>query len=194
MRMNSGQVTGTDETWGSINSALVRGGRGLLGGSTLAKLLAQHRGVRNVKDLPPLIIDQILDWADAHKAATDNWPNKNSGQVAGTDETWGSINAALSIGYRGLPVGSSVAKLLAEHRGVRNRMDLPPLIIDQILDWADAHKATTDNWPNQYSGQVTGTDETWAGINTALNRGHRGLPGGSSLAKLLDQRNVRSTN
>jgi hypothetical protein len=29
--------------------------------------------------------------------------------------------------------------------------------------------------------------ETWAAINTALVRGHRGLPGGSSLSWLLSE-------
>ena len=31
------------------------------------------------------------------------------------------------------------------------------------------------------------TDETWAGIDNTLRKGRRGLPGGSSLAKLLDK-------
>ena len=65
-------------------------------------------------------IGQILAWADEHKAATGDWPNQISGQMTGTDETWGAINVSLSVGNRGLPSGGSLAKLLAEHRGVRN--------------------------------------------------------------------------
>jgi hypothetical protein len=82
---------------------------------------------------------------------------------------------------------SSLAKLLAEHRSVRNIHDLPSLTIEQILAWADEHKTTTGVWPGKESGAVTGANETWAGINAALSRGNRGLPGGSSLAKLLKQ-------
>ena len=181
----SGQVIGTDETWAGIATALYRGRRGLPGGSSLAQLLAGHRGVRNTGDLPPLSIEQILAWADAHKAANGAWPNLNSRQVVETDETWDRIDNALRQGQRGLPKGSSLAKLLAEHRGVRNRQNRPPLTIDQIVAWVDAHKEATGGWPNRKSGQVTGTDETWAGIDAALHRGNRGLPGGSSLAKLL---------
>ena len=157
-----------------------------------SKLLAAHRSVRNIHDLPPLTNKQILAWADAHKAATDDWPLRDSGRVIGTDETWVGINSALKAGNRGLPVGSSLAKLLAAHRDVRNHMELAPLNIEQILVWADAHQAATNTWPNQYSEQVTGTDDTWGGINAALYRGKRGLPAGSSLAKLLSEhRSVR---
>ena len=185
---NSGEVRGTDEVWSRIDASLRAGQRGLPGGSSLPRLLAKHCGVRNQYDLPDLSIEQILAWVDAHNAETGDWPHKESGQVTGTDETWSAINGSLSLGSRGLPGRSSLAKLLAEYRGIRNKKDLPSLTINQILAWADAYKAASGDWPKQHSGQVTGTDETWGGINAALNRGYRGLPGGSSLAKLLKER------
>jgi hypothetical protein len=186
-RKDSRQVTGTDETWAGLNTALNRGTRGLTGGCSLTKLLAKHRGVRNVMDLPNLTVEQILQWMDAHKAATGDWPRKDSGQATGADETWAGLNSALNRGTRGLTGGSSLAKLLAEHRSVRNVMDLPQLTVEQILECLDSHKAATGTWPRKDSGQVTGADETWAGLNTALNRGTRGLTGGSSLARLIKE-------
>ncbi len=190
-KWNSGQVTGTDETWANIDASLNAGTRGFAGGSTLAKLLAEHRGVRNHMDIPPLIVNQILAWVNAHKTATGDWPNLKSGQVTGTDETWARIDRSLRAGVRGLPGGSSLAQLLAEHRNVRNTMELSPLTVEQILAWADAFEATTGALPNRNSGQVTDTDETWSTINAALSRGKRGLPIGSSLAKLLDKHRGR---
>jgi hypothetical protein len=187
------QVTDTDETWAGINAALITGRRGFPGGSSLAKLLAEYRGVRNQKDLPPLTIQQILAWADAYKMKTGDWPNHKLGHVTDTDETWAVINHALNRGYRGVPGGSSLAKLLIEHRGIRHNQYLPPLTIQQILAWADAYKMKTGDWPNVKSGQVTDTDETWLGINAALYAGVRGFPSGSSLAKLLSEhRGVRN--
>ncbi|MDA1050197.1 MAG: hypothetical protein O3C40_06920 [Planctomycetota bacterium] len=194
-KYNSGRVRGTDETWSGIDFALVQGRRGLPGGSSLAKQLAEHRSVRNIKDLPPLTTEQILVWADEHRAATGDWPQRTSGKVTGTDENWSIINNALQQGIRGIPGGSSLAKLLAEHRGTRNHLDLAPLTIEQILVWADEHSATTGDWPKKASGNVLGTDETWGGINFALRRGRRELPGGSSLANLLaERRRVRNVN
>ncbi len=184
-KMNSGQVTGTDETWNMVNSALNAGVRGLPGSSTLAKFLAEHRGVRNLKDLPALTAEQILAWADAHEEATGDWPSKGSGQVTGTDETWAGINTSLLRGNRDLVGGSSLAKLLAEHRDVRNIRDLPPFSVEQILIWADAYKTATGDWPKRESGQVEGTNDTWFGIDKSLRRGSRGLTVDSSLAKLL---------
>ena len=44
-----------------------RGGRGLLRGNSLARLLAEHRGKRNEQALPPFTEAQILRWADAYR-------------------------------------------------------------------------------------------------------------------------------
>lgn len=64
----------------------------------------------------------------------------------------------------------------------------PPLTIEQILDWADAHHQRTGQWPSTMSGPVhDAPGEKWENINMALTKGLRGLPGGSSLAKLIKQ-------
>ena len=51
------------------------------------------------------------------------------------------MDAALRKGVRGLPGGSSLAQLLRQRRRGQNASDLPPLTEDQILTWADAHRA-----------------------------------------------------
>jgi hypothetical protein len=85
-----------------------------------------------------------------------------------------------------LPGGSSLARLLAEHRGVRNPKALPDLSVKRILESADAHYARHGRWPQVTSGPVEDAPgETWSGIEAALQRGNRGLPGGSSLARVL---------
>jgi hypothetical protein len=68
----------------------------------------------------------------------------------------------------------------------RGRPPRPPLTIEQILAWADAYRARTGEWPTADSSLVTGEEgDTWAAINTALAQGHRGLPGGDTLSRLL---------
>jgi hypothetical protein len=69
----------------------------------------------------------------------------------------------------------------------------PPLTVGQILAWAEAHHERTGCWPGTDSGAVPGAPgETWRGVNLALDRGNRGLPGGDSLAQLLEEhRGVR---
>jgi superfamily II DNA or RNA helicase len=183
------------ETWANINAALIRGTRGLPGKTSLAKLLAEKRGVRNKQALPNLSIKQILKWVDAHHSRTSQWPSQNSGNVLNAPgEKWANVDAVLHLGLRGLPPGLSLAQLLAEHRGVRNKMALPHLSIVQMLKWADAHYEKTGQWPKVNSGIVLGAPgETWANIHNALSRGHRGLSGGSSLAQLLtEKRGVRN--
>lgn len=180
----------TGETWLAVETALRVGGRGLRGGSSLARLLAARRGVPNHMDRPPLTVERILGWADRHHAATGEWPTQKSGPVVGErDETWGAVDAALLTGRRGLPSGESIARLLAEHRGVRHPHDVPRLTVARILVWADAHKKRTGAWPVAASGLVVGgPGDTWAAVNAALEQGLRGLPGGDSLARLLARR------
>ena len=109
------------EKWIGIADALARGQRNMSGGSSLAQLLAEKRGVRNRSGLPSLTVMQILEWADAHHQKTGEWPNRNSGDVPDAPgEKWQGISKAVARGVRGLSVGSTLAQLLAEKRGVRN--------------------------------------------------------------------------
>jgi len=178
---------GDGHTWSGVNNALERGFRGLPGRSSLAKLLAERCGHRNHLALPPLTEDWIVAQAVAHKERTGKYPSRTSGAIpGGGGETWGGVHQALYVGSRGLPGGSSLAKLLAERCGHRNHLDLPPLTEGRIVAWALAHRRRTGKYPSEQSGAVRGgAGETWGGVNDALKRGSRGLPGGSSLSRLL---------
>lgn len=200
-----------------MTAALSQGARGLPGGSSLAKLLARHRGVRNEKDLPRLSQRQVLAWADAHHRARGKWPTKESGPIADAPgETWSGVDMALRVAARGLPGGSSLARLLARCRGVRNRAlragcrglsggsslarlldkfrhvpnlhGLPRLSVKAILAWADAHHRRTGQWPNRKSGIIPGTrSTTWSAVYSALLNGGRGLTAATSLSRLLKE-------
>ena len=140
---------------------------------------------------PRLTIKKILELADAHKLRTGKWPissheSSSESVPESPGESWRMISVSLRVGLRGLPGGSSLAKLLERERGVRNRKNLPPLTEKKIVKWADAHYESTGEWPGQYSGPVLeAREETWRAIQSALYVGNRGLPGGSSIAKLL---------
>jgi hypothetical protein len=184
----SGPVAGRNgETWRAIDHALSDGTRGLAAGSSLARLLAERRGVRNRADLPRLPPRQILAWADAYHLRTGQWPTRESGPVgAATGDSWSVVDTALRDGQRGLPGGCSLARLLAARRGVPNRLDKPRLRRHQILRWADAHRRRTGKWPHSGSGPVVGAPgETWKGVDLALRHGWRGLRRGLTLAALL---------
>jgi hypothetical protein len=73
---------------------------------------------------PPLTVEQVLAWADAHRERTGRWPNQNSGPVADApEETWCAIDHALRRGLRGFPGADSLDRLLGRHRrgGERSR-------------------------------------------------------------------------
>lgn len=173
------------EKWSAVNRSLVIRCRGLPGGSSLGQLLTKHRGARNRGSLPKLSREHILAWADAHHRKTGAWPIAASGPIEGAGgETWRTVDQALRRGHRGLPK-ASLAQLLAKCRGVPNSKALPPLSVEQILVWADAHRKRSGKYPHALSGRIQGASLTWLTIDRALNGGYRGLPGGTSLARLL---------
>jgi hypothetical protein len=187
----SGPIQGAapGEIWSNVDQALRDGGRGLRAGSSVARLLAEHRRRRNKGALSPLTVEQILGWVDAFYERTGNSPNYTSGSIPGAaGETWASVNHALVEGGRGLPGGSSVPRLLGAHGRVRVTKYPPPLILKEVLAWADAHHQRTGRWPTGGSGPIhDAPGETWMAVDGALRRGYRGFPGGSSLARLLDR-------
>jgi hypothetical protein len=84
-------------------------------------------------DRPLLDEDQILAWADAYLSRAGTWPMANSGPIPeAPGANWGSVNTALVQGCRGLPGGSSLARLLAERRHKRNSHGLPHYTEEQI--------------------------------------------------------------
>ena len=193
----SGRIAGTPgETWNAIEKALARGGRGLpYKDSSIAKLLAQERGVRNRRSLPPLTMRQIVCWIDAYHQRTGTWPTCDSGSIAeAPGETWKAIERALVSGKRGLLGGSSLSRLLTKVYSVSRHWRRPDLSETQILAWADDHHARTGRWPNSHSQAVhaAATDETWMMIDYALRFGIRGMPGGSSLAQFLREHRGRA--
>ena len=129
----------------NINAALRLGLRGLPSGLSLRRLLGHLPASRR----PRLTVDQVLAWGEAHHAATGQWPNSTLRMIVGTpDEKWGNVNECLRFGLRGLPSGLSLAKLFPGRK--RN------LTQEQILAWAEAHKAATGRWPTTASGAVDG--------------------------------------
>jgi hypothetical protein len=183
------------ESWRNVDAALRQGLRGLPRGSSLAQLLVEQCGARNPKEAPPVTLEQVLAWADEHHARTGKWPSSRSGRIPDSGgEKWKALNRALELGLRGLPGGSSLARLLAERRGKTHHLRLPQLALDHILQWADAHFQRTGKWPTCESGTIAeAPDETWKGIARAMFQGNRGLQKGYTLAMLLaERRGVRN--
>ncbi|HEX4611080.1 MAG TPA: hypothetical protein VH092_23015 [Urbifossiella sp.] len=143
---------------------------------------------------PDLTVNQILDWCDEYHARVKRWPTRKSGTACLPDTSWAAVDGALQKGARGLPGGSSLAKLLLAHRGVRHKNFLPPLPVPVILAWADAHRRRTGDWPFDKAGPIPeAPGETWLTVEHALSRGRRGLPGGSTVAQVLEaHRGVRN--
>lgn len=191
--INSGDIPGTlDDTWRRIDDSLRGGHRELPkeSGLSLARLLEKRRGVRNSEYPPQLSVPQLVKWAKAFHNRVGEWPNEDSGPIPeAVGETWLAIDMALRRGRRGLVEGSSLARLLAAHCGVRNLKQVPQLKVPKILQWADAYYERHLKRPTKHSGPIIDAPgETWYAVDRALSSGRRGLPGGASLAKLFEAR------
>jgi hypothetical protein len=191
-RHNSGPIPESsvpEESWSTIEVSLVNGRRGLPAGYSVARLLVEHRNQRNRSGLPRISEHEIVRWAKAYHRKHGEWPSRASGPIESSrypGDTWLRIDQNLRSGHRGLEGGSSLDQLLAKHVGKRSRSSIPPLTESQILTWADAFHAEHGHWPTQNSGNdALPEGESWKYLQCYLDRGMRGLPGGSSLAKLL---------
>ena len=175
------------ETWCGIHHALQRGKRGLPSGSSLPRLLHEHRGAPNHYDRPRLTGEQILAWADAFYERHGHWPQVRSGPIEGAPgESWAGIEAALTTGKPGLPGGSSLLRFLIDQRGARRQQSLRPAPKPLIRAWAGAHFQRHGAWPHKRSGAIPeAPEETWMAVDVALRHGYRGLPEGSTLYRFL---------
>ena len=154
-------------------------------GWSLVRLLATNRHVHSKGHRPPLLIPDILHWADAYHDRHGVWPNAQSGPIPeAPGNTWRAVSNALFSGLRGLTGDTSLARLLQKERGVSHLHDVVPFTIEGILAWADAHHARTATWPNSDSGPIPESPgDNWCKVNDALRRGHHGMKGNSSLAQ-----------
>jgi superfamily II DNA or RNA helicase len=182
----SGAIAGTDDTWQRINAALVQGQRGLVGGDSLARFLHRELGVVHRLASPRLSIRRVLRWLDEHKSRFADFPTIHDKRGPAPGESWMAINAALERGTRGLPGGSSLPKLLAEHRGVTRGIHRPRLKLARIVRWARDHHKVTGRWPTEGAGRIRDTDERWDNIAQCVRLGLRGCPSGWTLKKIVD--------
>src|SRR5260370_42371264 len=79
----------------------------------------RRRGGEDLRRRPAFSLTGILAWADAFHQRTGRWPKRHSGPVSESPgDTWARVDKALQEGFRGLTGPSSLARLLAEQRGV----------------------------------------------------------------------------
>ena len=177
-----------------MKQALLNGSRGLQKGGSISRLLAQHRGARNKKNLPGITVEQILDWTDQYHEKNGKWPNRNSGQIEDSEgETWMGIQSSLAVGGRGLPRKTSFAKLLHETGRKHNKFSKEIITEKEILKWADEYNRKNGKYPSDASGKIEGTHYTWSTIGESLRKGRSGLTSKGSLTSLL-ARNNRKQN
>jgi hypothetical protein len=185
-RRDSGRIASAPNlSWSTVHNTLKRGGMHLPGGETLTTLLREEFLLWSSRGHRRLSVPLILKWADEHRGRTGRWPVVMSGQVPRQKHTWAAINEALKHGRCGLPGGTSVARLLRQHRGAEYDKRLVKFTETQILEWADEFHKRHRRWPTARSGYWPPAKVPWSTINRALQQGRQGLTGGSSLSALL---------
>lgn len=187
----SGSVFGghSGDNWALYETLLRKGGRGLPGGNSLARLISSKHPHVHSKNKRPLTESFIVERAIEFKEMNGSYPIVKSGPVHGWNlgDTWDGYDKSLSQGTRGLPGGSSLKKLLSRELGAINHMDRPLLTVEFILSRAKEFISSSGGLPRYVSGEVAGghPGDTWKAYDEALKHGCRGLPGGSTLSKLL---------
>lgn len=141
-----------------------------------------------------LSISQIIIWIKNYNKRFGKFPTSRSGKIENTNEDWCNINHALNEGHRGLPFGLSLSKLIEKHfTDYINHKKLSDLTEDKIVNWIKEYKNKYDKYPTYNSGQIDGTNETWAGVDISLKKSLRKLPK-SSLSQLKEKIDISYRN
>lgn len=132
----------------------------------------------------------------------DVWDKNKKGEWIRVGETWMSINQALQFGGRGLGhlKGTGLGLFAERHGlGIRPQSEARHLSEEKIKKWIMLFKEKTGRYPYLSDKEIWDKDskgswivvpnETWWGIEKALQQGIRGLAHlkGSSLAKFREQ-------
>jgi hypothetical protein len=192
----SGIVIGGNpkDSWLAYDCALRVGARGLPGGSSLSDVFEKKFSVRRRRGASrfSLTDEQILERAMEHMSKTGKLPVIYSGKVHGglPGDTWADYHLWLKFQMKGLTAGMSLPRFLSLNTGAPYKYRKDELTEDFISERVNDYKIRTGYWPKHTSGKVHGgaDGDTWAVYHHSLSRGKRGLPGGSSLADLLDRR------
>jgi hypothetical protein len=180
------QVVGVDEAWQSLHNYLVRGGRGLPGGQSLTDVVAE---VRRQAGLEVVLTEGLIkQWIRAEYEKTKRWPLASDGDVLvdGVAEKWCNLHLNLLQGRRGLPGGRRLVDLVEE---VRTELGQPSTrTMEDVRQLIWQHYCDRKEWPHFKSKLPVpgGLFTSWNALNQALSVGRFGLPGGSSLAKVVE--------
>ncbi len=117
------------------------------------------------------------------------WPTTACGRVCGAEgETWLGIDRALRDQSRIACPYPGLRRLLEVERGARYQNKAWVLSPELILAWADGHFDRSGGWPVIRSGPIReAAGLSWWAVDGALRYGRHGLPGGSSLSRLIRQ-------
>ena len=156
-------------TCGNLGAQLRKGGRGLLGGSSIPILneeVSYENGLdyKNRQKAEDFDINKIRQSLLAHRERTGKWltsSKKGHDQKAGSyvlqhgpyagEMTVKALDAALRTGSRGLPGGSSIAMLNQEvsdehDLDYQNYLEKEDLDIKLIIESLLAHRLSTGEW------------------------------------------------
>lgn len=153
--------------------------------------VTQSVALRSAPIEPPVLMteEEVLRWMQEFLRDYGQWPTKHrippkswkgtraqwgeATPYAGFPLKWKYLDQCLRLGKRGLPGGSSLAK-------VRERLLGGPSKLTQklIFSWAKEYNKDTGRWPHKNSGEATpyaGYPLSWRSIDRAVQRGVLGF-------------------
>ena len=168
--------------WGTIDTRLRDGHRGLPGSTSLSKWLDAAYPVERF--VGALTSANMHAWVEAHRAANDGaFPHISSGAIPGANRTWQSVHEALRDRDFPFTKCKALSSWLDDQFPLDRKKKATLLTADLIVGAVDAYRAQhRGEFPYRESGKVAGLNLTWTQIDNALRQG------GKSLAKWLTKR------
>lgn len=181
----SGRISDTEKTWGTLWMSVPNRRDGWPAHITFGTWLDEQYPERIAARAKHLSPDIVRAWVERFRAAHNGkFPSTVSGPIPDTDKTWGAVDSAMTQCNAGWTQRTSLAVWLDEQYPERVRQLTPELLRRWVEDYRDRHEG---RFPTLTSGQIAGTNKTWAAVGAAMKKGFSGWTQKTSLALWLDQ-------
>lgn len=164
-----------------------------LTGGTIAKFAERlNERYKTTFGAPISLEDVHAELWDFYQREGD-WPSAFSGEIERFGISYKHLNQYLLVGTRGLPGRSSVyreCEKVAAAKGVSIRAfsrDDSPLTVEMVRDAIRQFNEEHKRFPVKAEVGMSPLGFTWQTLNFYLRTGYRGLPGGSTLTKEVEE-------
>jgi superfamily II DNA or RNA helicase len=169
---NSGNIDETNITWSKLDNYFRSKSKGLVGYESLSDFIERELGEKTIYN-----IDQAKEWVREFLKENNKLPNCHSGNIDESNITWSNLDSYFRnqskglIGYNSL--SDFIEKEFDKRKRIRKNRDKKTVYtVEQIRELIFDFFKENKKYPSNNSGNIDGTNITWANVNWFFKSGY----------------------